>query len=502
LERQITEVNPLSSTLIELPPESLRDLEDDRAGYIEAASEAELTQAHKLGASVLGRVLYKGSRFGDYHILGFVAAGGMGEIYAAERIDPSGARRIPVALKLLQGNDTATLLRQITREAEICRSVHSKHVIRIYEYGLAENGHCFMAMELLRGEELFDRMRRYKMFPLRELGEICLQVLDGLRDIHRAGIVHRDIKPENSSLSRSKKWGDLAKLLDFGIARVMDQPDDPSMEVAGQIYGTPQYLAPEQGMSPEVDARADLYSLGIVMYECAAGCTPFERETPYVTMLAHQQDPVPLLPSTLDPEFCEIIYKALAKNPADRWQSAEEFIQILYRWLEETSWVDEVPGGDTPFTGQPAARDSGQLTSPRATPTHGQVSAKGTPIGLPGLTRGPAASGLHDSGIVPGRAPASFAAPQPEAPIELDRSTPARPVRAVAPRTTAQRPDAPAKQGSGVASAVTALVVLLVIAAAGFAIWKKRQAPAAQAAPTITAPAPSQGLSPSLSDTP
>jgi serine/threonine-protein kinase len=218
-------------------------------------------------------------------------------------------------------------------------------------------------------------------------------------------------------------------------------------------------------------------------------------------MLAHQQDPVPPLPSTLDPEFCEIIYKALAKNPADRWQSAEEFIQVLYKWLEETSWVDEVPGGDTPFTGQPAARDSGQLTSPRATPTHGQVSAKGTPIGLPGLTRGPAASSLTDSGIVPGRAPASFAA-QPEAPIELDRSTPARPVRAVVPRTTAQRPDSPAKQGSGAASAVTALVVLLVIAAAGFAIWKKRQAPADQAAPSLTAPAPSQGLSPSLSDTP
>lgn len=492
----------MSSTLIELPPESLRDQDDERGGgYLEASSAAELTQVHQLDASVLGRVLYKGARFGDYHILGFVAAGGMGEIYAAERVSADGMRRVPVALKILQGSDTGTLLRQITREAEICRSVHSKHVIRIYEYGLSHEGHCFMAMELLRGEELFDRMRRHKMFPLRELSEICLQVLDGLRDIHRAGIVHRDIKPENIYLSRSKKWGDLARLLDFGIARIMDQPDDPSMEVAGQIYGTPQYLAPEQGMSPEVDGRADLYSLGIVMYECAAGCTPFERETPYATMLAHQQDPIPPLPSTLDPEFCEIIYKALAKKPGDRWQSAEEFIQVLYRWMEETSWVDEIPGGDTPFGGQPALRDSAQLTSPRSTPMQG-LSAQGTPMGLPGLKRGPVRA---DPDMQPGRAPASFQAPAAPVPekLELDRS--ALPRRsAPITRAAAQRPDAPSQQGQSAATIITALVIVLLVAASGFAVWKHRQRSAsdATAATPTMQPNAADPIAPSLSDAP
>lgn len=487
----------MSSTLIELPPEELREFDDDRAGgYIEASSEAELTQVHQLDPRILGRVLYKGARFGDYHILGFVAAGGMGEIYAAERIDPQGKHRVPVALKILQGEDTARLFRQINREAEICRSIHSKHIIRIYEYGLSESGHCFMAMELLRGEELFDRMRRYKIFPLRELAEISLQVLDGLRDIHRAGIVHRDIKPENIYLSRSKKWGDLVKLLDFGIARVLDQPDDPDMAVAGQIYGTPQYLAPEQGMSPEVDGRADLYSLGIVMYECAAGCTPFERETPYATMLAHQQDPIPPLPSTLDPEFCEIVYKALAKRPQDRWQSAEEFIHVLYKWLEETSWVDELPGSDTPFGNKSAVkanpRDSAQLTSPRATPVQG-VSNKGTPMGVPGLKRAP---GPLDSDLIPGRAPASFAAAEP-AQLELDRPAPKPAPR---PRPAAQRPEAP-EGSSKMATVITALVIVVVLAAAGAAIWKHRQA-----TPQPTAPAPQTApaadvVAPSLEDT-
>lgn len=489
----------MSSTLIELPPESLRDQDDDRGGgYLEASSAAELTQVHQLDASVLGRVLYKGARFGDYHILGFVAAGGMGEIYAAERVSPDGMRRVPVALKILQGGDTATLLRQITREAEICRSVHSKHVIRIYEYGLSHEGHCFMAMELLRGEELFDRMRRHKMFPLRELGEICLQVLDGLRDIHRAGIVHRDIKPENIYLSRSKKWGDLVRLLDFGIARIVDQPDDPSMEVAGQIYGTPQYLAPEQGMSPEVDGRADLYSLGIVMYECAAGCTPFERETPYATMLAHQQEPIPPLPSTLDPEFCEIIYKALAKKPGDRWQSAEEFIQVLYRWLEETSWVDEIPGGDTPFGGQPALRDSAQLTSPRATPLQG-MSAQGTPMGLPGLKRGPMRA---DPDLQPGRAPASFQASEAPERLELDRSGLPK-ARAPMPRAAAQRPEMPAQQGQSAAALITALVIALLVAASAFAVWRHRQRGGAELETTPTIQSNTHdAIAPSLSDTP
>lgn len=300
-----------------------------------------------MGPNLNGQVLSRGDFFANYRILKLLGRGGMGEIYVAERLDDDGARRAPVALKVLshEHDGDAEMTSRLEREAALCSRVNSKHVVQIYEYGVSDEGRGYVAMELMYGQELFDLKKKHKIFPLMRLAEIGCQVLRGLHDIHRQKIVHRDIKPENIFLCEGPKNKETAKIIDFGIAGFIGDDNDPLLQVTDQLMGTPQYLSPEQTQSAKVDHLTDIYAVGIILYECATGNPPFDKETPYATLLAHQNEPVPLMPSTLDPEFCEIVYKALAKKPHERWQSAGEMYQVLQRWVDETSWVDDMPGG-------------------------------------------------------------------------------------------------------------------------------------------------------------
>ncbi|MEM1349860.1 MAG: serine/threonine-protein kinase [Myxococcota bacterium] len=337
------------SKLFELPPELMVGSgEAQEDSFVTATSRDELAKKTALRQEVVERALMRGDIFAHYRILGFIAAGGMGEIYASERLSDDGARRTAVALKVLHhdAHENTKVMRQLEREAAICRSIRSRHVVRIYEYGYDETGRCYIAMEMLRGEELFERMKSHSIYPLHELAEVAVQILSGLHSIHRAGVVHRDLKPENIYLAKGVEGtpSEVVKLLDFGIARYKDSKYDPMLQSPSQLFGTPAYLSPEQCRGPKVDHRADLYSLGVILYECAGGSPPFRRDTPWATMHAHQEEPVPPLPSTVDPEFAQIIYRALAKDPGERWQSAEEFHFVLERWRRETSWTDELPG--------------------------------------------------------------------------------------------------------------------------------------------------------------
>ncbi len=332
----------MKSTLVELPPDG-EDNDDESGDFIRANSVDDLAQQTNIGNDeVLNRVLLPGKRFGSYHILGFVAAGGMGEIYAAQRLKSDGTRSKPVALKVITAefSNDWRIIERFKREARISKAISSRHVARVYEYGESPQGHVFLAMELLSGEELFDRLHRERVLSPMVLAELSLQILKGLHQIHESGFVHRDIKPENIFLARHpKKDREDVKILDFGIAKRADQKSDPLLSVVGQIYGTPQYLAPEQAVDPDVDHRADLYSVGVIMYECVTGYLPFDGETSYDTIVAHQTKDVPPLPSSIDPGFSEILYHALAKSPGARFQSAVEMGRMLKRWLDEASWV-------------------------------------------------------------------------------------------------------------------------------------------------------------------
>ncbi|MGM0555844.1 MAG: serine/threonine-protein kinase [Myxococcota bacterium] len=342
----------MSSTLIELPPE-LQEAEDSSTvEYVEATSVEEFAHAtHIDDENVLKRVLLPGREFGPYRILGFIASGGMGEIYAAERKTTDGRRRRPVALKVI-GNehvDDWRIVERFKREAAISKAIDSPNVIRVYEFGETDSGDAFLAMELLAGEELFERLCRTYTLPIDDLADIALEVLSGLGDVHRCGFIHRDIKPENIFLARQPDGTEISKILDFGIAKRRDEKSDPLLSVAGQIYGTPQYLAPEQAIDPDVDPRADIYSMGVLLYEAISGSLPFEGESSYDVIVKHQNKAAPRLPSSVDPEFAEIIYTALAKNPLDRFQTADEMASVIRRWRDQSSWAEEIPGADTAF---------------------------------------------------------------------------------------------------------------------------------------------------------
>ena len=342
----------MKSTLVEPPPDDSDGLDEESVDFIRADSVRELAEKTNIGDDeVLDRVLLPGKEFGSYHILGFVAAGGMGEIYAARRIKSDGTKSRPVALKVIAdeyANDWR-IIERFKREARISKAIRSHHVARVYEFGESPQGHVFLAMELLDGEELFDRLHRNKVLSSMTVAELTLQILRGLHKIHKSGFVHRDIKPENIFLARDPETDDEdVKIIDFGVAKRAEEKSDPLLSVAGQIYGTPQYIAPEQAVNPDVDYRADLYSLGVVMYECLTGNLPFNGESSYDIIVAHQNEDVPRLPSSIDPEFADIVYTAMAKTPEERFQSAVEMGRVVKRWVDETSWVEDDALGEVP----------------------------------------------------------------------------------------------------------------------------------------------------------
>lgn len=422
------------------------ELEDSEVEEAEAKSVEEMAQRSNISdEDVIKRLLLPGAEFGPYRILSFIASGGMGEVYSAERTMPDGRRLGPVALKVIapEHADDWAIAQRFKREAQISRAIRSPHVTRVYEFGEVDNKHLFLAMEMLRGEELFERMYKHEFSPSQSV-EIVLQILAGLRAVHESGFIHRDLKPENVYFHRKDGEAEVAKILDFGIAKKTDEQSDPYLSVVGKIYGTPEYIAPEQGLNPDVDERADLYSVGVILYELLARKLPFEGETAYAIILAHQNQKIPPLPDEVDRPLARIVEKALAKRADDRYQSAREFTADLRRWMAGDAPVDTADlmvkrervntperSVHTPEAGVPAAGRSGDDGAPPV-----QIFTKTTRAQAARAERSPA----HDS-------PARDLGPQPP---------------------PARDPREDVAHGSKAANVFTAVVVVAVIA---LALW-------------------------------
>lgn len=346
----------MRSTIVELPPEAT-SLEED--SYVDAATAEELAERTSLSGEKLQKIFLPGRKVGPYTILGYIASGGMGDVYAAERVMPDGKRLGPVALKVIapELRGEWQIEERFKREAAISRAIRSDHVTRVYEFGESDDEHMFMSMELMRGEELFDRLINLGSIPEKEVGRIMLSVLEGLRAVHDSGFIHRDLKPENIYFALGNGgFDETIKLLDFGIAKRADEPSDPFLSVVGKVYGTPEYIAPEQGLNPDVDVRADLYSIGVMMHESLTGALPFQGDTAYATILKHQTEDPPALPADVHPELKKIIFRALQKKPKDRYQSAREMLADLRDWYVQT-YDDEL---------SKSLRESANFEQPRA----------------------------------------------------------------------------------------------------------------------------------------
>ena len=281
-----------------------------------------------------------GTTISHYRIIERLGGGGMGEVFEAE--DLRLGRR--VAIKFLSDElaRDPVALERFQREARAVSALNHPYICTLHDIGDAD-GRPYFVMELLVGESLKQRMRR-KAMGWREAVTITCQLADALEAAHARGIVHRDLKPANVFITDRGT----AKLLDFGIAKQASGPDDDAsltaVTRAGSTLGTAAYMAPEQIRGGEVDSRADIYSLGILLYELVSGRLPFDGTHRLAILSAHlTETPRPLVevapgaPAWL----CEAVGRAMAKKPVDRFHEVRAFRHALERGLAEPGDEDE-----------------------------------------------------------------------------------------------------------------------------------------------------------------
>ena len=298
--------------------ESLLDSHDQAASFIEApagdAAAALLAERRTL--------LIPGTMVKRYKILGLLGKGGMGEVYLAQ--DTELHRRI--ALKILPSDFTRNpdRVRRFVQEAHAASALNHPNIVTIHEIGQLDGAH-FIVTEFIEGQTLAEQLRAGGM-QLSDKVDVAIQVASALDAAHAAGIVHRDIKPENIMLRRDG----YAKVLDFGLAKLTEsqvQSNDLKTETnPGIVMGTVGYMSPEQARGLPVDARSDLWSLGVVLYEMVTGLAPFAGETPsHVIVSILESEPPRLAHGTEAPEELErIVSKALRKNKEERYQTASD----------------------------------------------------------------------------------------------------------------------------------------------------------------------------------
>lgn len=279
-------------------------------------------------------------RIGNYRILEVLGVGGMGGVFLAEDVQLK--RRVALKLMLPRVIASAGAVERFLREARTAASLRHPKIVTIFQVG-EHSGVPYLAMELLEGESLEDRLRREPLLPLSETIRIGRDIADGLHVAHRQGLVHRDIKPANVWLESSHPFpgeGDervppQVKLLDFGLARSLETESE--LTSSGMILGTPAYMSPEQADSHEIDSRADLFSLGVILYRMTTGQTPFPGRRP-LEILKALSTITPVSPRSLNANLPEdlsaLIQRLLAKDRNDRPQSAQEVVRLLNKVSE------------------------------------------------------------------------------------------------------------------------------------------------------------------------
>jgi serine/threonine protein kinase len=270
---------------------------------------------------------------GKYELLSVIGAGGMGVIYLARQIFLD---RL-VAIKMLKSNLASAKARmRFHQEGKAASALHHPVIVAINDFGIDELDRPYMVMEHVEGVTLSEVIKERVTLNIAEAMPIFLELLDGLAVAHSKGIVHRDIKPGNIMLTMGDDGAVHVKLLDFGIAKLLDDDDNTmqSLTKTGEALGTPLYMSPEQIQSHKIDYRSDLYSLGCVMYSCLTGAPPFVGEHKFQTMDLHlTEKPASLKEASLGLDFPEelerVIMRLLEKAPGDRYQSADAVRKIL-----------------------------------------------------------------------------------------------------------------------------------------------------------------------------
>jgi serine/threonine-protein kinase len=270
---------------------------------------------------------------GKYRVGGLLGRGAMGVVVAAENVESGESVAVKLMLPEVAGNREA--IGRFTREARAAGEIKSEHTVRVSDVGMLDSGQGYMVMERLEGQDLRAMLDQRGRLPLEEAAGYLMQALEALAQAHAAGIIHRDLKPGNLFLAKRADGTSVLKVLDFGISKVISGalPSDPLTHTSA-LLGTPMYMSPEQMKAAKnLDARSDIWALGVILYELLAGQAPFQGETlPEVcAQIVLDADPprarevVPELPEAID----LVIARCLERSLDKRYQSALELAQAL-----------------------------------------------------------------------------------------------------------------------------------------------------------------------------
>jgi len=277
----------------------------------------------------------EGALLGErYRVGALLGSGGMGSVYEAVRDD---AGRAPVALKVLHpslASDTDAL-RRFKREAYTVANLDHPNIVRILDFQNPPEEPAFLVMERLHGGTLGDALRQGRRFSVEEVARIAVQVLAALEAAHAAQVVHRDLKPDNVFLATSDGQAEVAKLLDFGVAKLIDNPLDEKLTQTGMVMGTPAYMAPEQARGAAADARSDIYAVGCLVFEALSGQPPFSADNYNALLYEIQASPPPslqMLRPDVDAILVSLVEKAMSRDMEARFQSAQEMSDGIALW--------------------------------------------------------------------------------------------------------------------------------------------------------------------------